>query len=246
MDKDLAIYCVCFPKHEPLRKQKYQHNIMCNATTLSAGDRNMLEKKGYVFDDTGDNISTLNPTLGDLTATYWIWKNAPQKIVGTSQYRRFWDDSLLNMDFDQNTLYVQDPIDLQGKNLREQYIQCHGEIGLLVLEKLARENKIPISMDMLVKAYAMPYLYGCNMFIAHKTLYDKFCELLFEVVFEVYDTIQHDLDELGDYNKRSPAFVGERVVNIIIANKEHFFPNLNIMPVKWRLVKNTFMQKLFK
>ena len=246
MDKDLAIYCVCFPGHEPLRRQKYQRNIMCNATTISSEYRSKLQQKGYVFDDTGDNISTLNPTLGDLTATYWIWKNSPHQIVGTSQYRRFWDKSMLDMDLDENTLYVQNPIDLIDKNLKQQYIHCHGDVGLSVLEKLASENKIPLTQAMLDKAYAMRHLYGCNMFIAHKPLYDKFCELLFETVFAVYAAVQHDLEKLGDYNKRTPAFVGERVVNVLIANKQFFFPNLKIVPLEWQFVKKSFMQKLFK
>jgi len=246
MEKDLAVYCVCFPGHEPLRQQKYQNNIMCNANVLSDEYRVKLQQKGYVFDDSGDNISSLNPTLGDLTATYWIWKNSPHQIVGTSQYRRFWDKSLLDMDFDENTLYVQDPIDLVDKDFKQQYIHCHGEVGLSVLEKLVYENKIPLTRTMLDQAYALRWLHGCNMFIAHKPLYDKFCELLFEIVFAVYDAVQHDLDKLGDYNKRTPAFVGERVVNILIANKEHFFPHLKIDTIKWQQVKKPFLKKLYK
>ncbi len=244
MDKKLAIYCVCFPDHEPLKHQMYQHNIMCNAVSISSEYRTSLANKGFVFDDTGDNISHLNGVLGDLTATYWIWKNSQYDFVGTSQYRRFWDDSISSIDFCEDTLYVQEPVSL-GKTVREQYIQCHGELGISAIESLSKDKKIPLSMNMLDKTFALDYLHSCNMLIAHKDVYNRFCEVLFDIVFTLYNTYSDEIKTLDSYNKRMPAFMGERIVTSLIVNREHFFPGLKIKPLKWGVTKKTFIQKLF-
>ena len=44
---------------------------------------------GYIGDDTGDNISRLNPFLDEVTALYWIWKNTNHTHAGFVHYRRF-------------------------------------------------------------------------------------------------------------------------------------------------------------
>lgn len=245
MSKHVAIYCVCFPKHEPRKTQIYQKNIMCNAATISNEYRAQLEKKDFIFDDVGDNISDLNWVLGDLTASYWIWKNSTYDVVGTSQYRRFWDDSIATQNFEENTLYVQDPVILDN-TIRNQYIGSHGDLGLKLLDELALNHKIVLTPAMLEKTYSLRYLYSCNMFIAHKPVYDKFCEVLFEIVFEIFHTYTDVIKELDPYNRRTPAFLAERIITALIVNKEYFFPELNITPLKWRVKKPNILQRLLK
>lgn len=245
MTKSIAIYCICFSKQKPRKTQIYQKNIMDNAVALSDNYRRELEQEGFLFDDSGDNISELNMYFGDLTATYWIWKNSNYDIVGTSQYRRFWDDSIATQHFEDNTLYVQDPVILDN-TIRNQYIGSHGELGLKLLDELALNNKIVLTPEMLEKTYALHYLYSCNMFIAHKPVYDKFCEVLFEIVFEIYHTYSDVIKELDSYNRRTPAFLAERIITALIVNKEHFFPELKIVPLKWAVKKPSLLQRLLK
>ena len=48
-------------------------------------------------DDTGDNISSLNPIYCEMTAAYWAWKNLKEKpdYIGLCHYRRYFTMSEL-------------------------------------------------------------------------------------------------------------------------------------------------------
>lgn len=56
---------------------------------IHAGHATAKEEFGYLGDDTGDNISRLNPFLDEVTALYWIWKNTKHTHAGFVHYRRF-------------------------------------------------------------------------------------------------------------------------------------------------------------
>ena len=48
------------------------------------------ENLGYLCDNTGENISSLNCYYSELTGLYWIWKNDHEaEYVGTCHYRRY-------------------------------------------------------------------------------------------------------------------------------------------------------------
>ncbi len=56
---------------------------------IHAGHAQAEEDFGYIGDDTGDNISGLNPYINEVTAHYWLWKHTNHAIIGLNHYRRF-------------------------------------------------------------------------------------------------------------------------------------------------------------
>lgn len=46
------------------------------------------ESIGYQGDNTGENISKLNPYFCELTGMYWMWKNLKADYLGLAHYRR--------------------------------------------------------------------------------------------------------------------------------------------------------------
>ena len=107
MNPLLTLYCNCFQSNLNRYSQANQKNLLCGASDLDTATKNRLVLNNFYFDDTGNNISSMNRWLGDLTGLYWVWKNTKDEFVGTNQYRRYYDDTeLSNLIYDDKTLYA--------------------------------------------------------------------------------------------------------------------------------------------
>ena len=76
---------VCF--HKPY----YMPKLPDGYIKIHAGKKlsNIDLGSEFIGDDSGDNISNLNPFINELTATYWAWKNTRSDYVGFSHYSRY-------------------------------------------------------------------------------------------------------------------------------------------------------------
>lgn len=70
-------------------------------TPIQVGRAVNNNRLNMLGDDTGDNISSKNPSFCELTGTYWAWKNdLKSDYLGFMHYRRFLD---FNSDIDRST-----------------------------------------------------------------------------------------------------------------------------------------------
>ena len=82
MSKKLVILVACHKKSKVISNDNY--------IPIHVGKALHPELDfGYIGDDTGENISKLNPYYCELTAQYWAWKNLDCEYVGLCHYRRY-------------------------------------------------------------------------------------------------------------------------------------------------------------
>ena len=230
-----TVYCNCFVNNEPryVQTTAVQKALMCGACNITNEHRVQLINKGFYFDDTGENISKLNTWLGDLTGLYWIWKNTQDEFVGTNQYRRFWDEAPLNtIPYSDKTIYISHHLYFP-QGIYAQFLEPHSGPGLDILEYLAT-NKI-IDFPFFDQLKTTTALSTCNMFFAHRTLFDRLCSIIFDFALEMYDGIRYMLPSYKDgdkYQKRLVAYVTERYLTIVYQNINYYFGNnVTIQPM---------------
>jgi hypothetical protein len=241
---NLTLYCNCYNEHENLHTQFDQKNIMCGSVNLDLDYKAKLLSKNFLFDDTGDNISHLNEYFSDLTGLYWVWKNTDHEFVGTNQYRRFYDDNAIKqLKYDDKTIYVSEPYSFGKSNTYAQYVYNHGEMGLLILKEAAKRGKINLDVALVDKLRTINFLSPANMFFTQNKVFNKLCSIMFEMVFEIYEGTKYSLpyiqepikDAPGYNNNRVPAFLAERILNIIYIEKEYYLgKDYDVVSVPWR------------
>lgn len=232
----VSLYCNCY-RNKINKKIEYdQKNIMLGSISYDPELKSKLFLKGFIFDDTGDNISHLNYWFGQLTGLYWVWKNTNEEIIGTNTYRLFWGDYFLKNNFESNTLYVPNPMDVRNcvsqnanvQNIYEHYEYCHGSTGLKLLEKLSNHNRILLDSRMIDDLKNDYLMNSFNMFISERKIFDKICSILFDTLFEFFKKYQEQ-EILGQ--ERILDFLSERILHIIYKKIDYFLPGVKISTI---------------
>ncbi len=182
-------------------------------------------------DDTGENISSKNSTFCELTGLYWIWKNCNDPILGLVHYRRFfvypvWYKiagriplvlRLVSINYAKHILKRYDCIVANKFTYKtsvwENYSKEHNESDLKVLRQVIKE-KYPQYISAFDLYFKGNEMYGCNMLIAKRTFVERYCEWLFDILFEVEKRI--DISNYSVYQKRVFGFLAERMFNICL------------------------------
>lgn len=185
---------------------------------------------GYIKDNIGENISKKNPNYCELTGIYWIWKNDKDSdIIGISHYRRyfatnrFFSEKIVDKNDMEKLINNNDIIiakkEIYKQSVYEQYCTNSGFAKDLDLVKNIIQKKYSSEyIDAFEKVMNSNKLSQYNMLITKKEIFNKYCEWLFKILFELEKNV--DLTEYNDYQKRIYGFLAERLLNIwLYANK---------------------------
>ena len=229
----VVIYVLTHKKFE----EEYDKNLY---KPLLNGSYFISENLNYIRDDTGDNISKLNPYFAELTGEYWAWKNSDADIIGFNHYRRWF---ARNIKFDKltkediiNDLEKNDII-LPQKSMMKKSVKKTIIKGLeenpdygakwedyVKLGKIIKEN-FPEYYDSYNKIMNGNQCYSNNMFICSFELADKYFNWLFNVLNKLKPEI--DFSKYPEDNKRVFGFFSETLLTVFVEKhdlkvKEHY------------------------
>lgn len=180
---------------------------------------------GYTKDNTGDNISELNPSFCELTGLYWAWKNLNSAYIGLAHYRRHFSMRKKNKNPFDNVLSYKEIKPYLGKikvftpNKRKYYIESlyshyshsHYSEHLDITREIIQE-KYPEYLDVFDKVMKQTYGYMFNMMIMQKEYFDQYCAWLFDILFELQKRV--DMPELSTFQARFYGRVSEIIFNV--------------------------------
>lgn len=220
---------------------------MCGAISYDTDYRVKLIEKGYILDDQGYSISHLNNHFGELTGLYWVWKNTKSEFKGTNQYRHFWNIEEFIPEY--NTLYVPSPINVTEAlevpnpfvtSIFNHYSLCHGSINWNLLYGLCKNSNIPLKVEMIDSLKTQNMIIPYNMFIAEESIFDKICSILFEILFEFYETYKEVIPVIEKKlnQNRLLDFLSERILHMIYCNIDCYVKNVKIVNINIKSFKH--------
>lgn len=180
---------------------------------------------GYLKDNTGDNISELNPFFCELTGLYWAWKNLYADYIGLVHYRRhfcmekkgknIWDNILtynqIKPYLGQIKIFVPNKRKYYIETLYSHYKHTHYSNQLDETRKIISE-KYPAYLKSYDRVINHTYGYMFNMMIIQKELLNDYCTWLFDILFELTKRI--DVSELSTFQSRFYGRISEIIFNV--------------------------------
>lgn len=213
---------------------------------LQVGAEGKSRIDGFTPDNTGDNISALNPYFCELTGLYWAWKNLDCDALGLVHYRRFFarggagdKRGRIFTREDAEKALKKAPIVLPGKRRYyietnySQYVHAHHEQDLTVLRQVLSEMH-PEALPAYDASMKRRSGHRFNMFIMTREYADMWCEWLFGILFEVQKRL--DISTYSVYDARVFGFLAERLLDVWIGAGELPFtevPYVNLESQHW-------------
>lgn len=217
------------------------------------------ESLGFTPDNTGENISNKNSNYCELTGLYWAWKNLDCEYLGLAHYRRHFAirrgtkdrRDILNIDQARKLLNGVDVLLPQKRHYwietnYKQYIHAHHAIDLDETRHILEEkhSEYLSAYDSYMKRTKG---HRFNMFIMKKDLADRYCEWLFDVLFELEKRL--DISSYDDNDKRVFGFVAERLLDVWLETnniKSRDIPYMFLEKENWIVKSYRFLARKVK
>ena len=165
-----------------------------------------------VRDDIGDNISKENKKYCELTALYWLWKNAKADFIGLCHYRRHFclsEQDRLNLLRSDIDVLLTVPV-MNHPSVIEIYERDHIPEDWRIMKKAITILHPDYLFD-LIKVERGNFYFGYNMFIARRDILRSYCSWLFSILDFCNKYCQQKED---DYQNRFLGFLGERLLTV--------------------------------
>lgn len=178
-------------------------------------------------DNTGDEISEKNKNFCELTGIYWAWKNLAADYVGLAHYRRHFSVKGAKGDkfarimtraqaeeiLGHTDVILPKPRDYVIETNYSQYVHAHHAEDLDMTRQILVEQ-FPDYVAFFDKSMKQTSGHRFNMFIMKRDIFDRYCEWLFAVLFELEKRL--DISEYSPYDARVFGFVSERLLDIYL------------------------------
>lgn len=222
---ELSMFAVCMKDTLPrFSSSTNLQIIVANACDLTEVEKSACLEEGKLLDNSGDNISALNPWWGELTAVYWLLKNNSSPLIGNCQHRRYWDEEAIAV-ADSSVLYISEPCNF-GCSLAQQFRGGHSFPGVEMTMDMAVKGKLPFTAAEMASIWQQHRFQGGPMLFGPRASYERVMNVLFDCLWPVWDGYKEQIMTLEGYDKRAMAFLSERFLSGIVLYKEKFFGNM--------------------
>lgn len=203
---------------------------------VGAEGKSPLEMGGvHLSDDTGDSISDKNPCYCELTGIYWAWKNLKADYIGLCHYRRYFScrdyqhqdietvkrQILKGTDYEKllgecDVILPQRMIFEDTETVESNYADCHHKKDLQTLRQVISEMH-PDYLNAFDTVMERHHLHCYNMFVMKKEIFNRYCQWIFSVLFEVEKRV--DISEYDPYQARIFGFLAERLMDVWLSHQ---------------------------
>ena len=194
-------------------------------------------------DDSGDNISHLNPYFNENTAIYWMCRNAVAKAdyLGLAHYRRFFaakslctivDGQPVAASADFTELYdgqvdmiVGHPLNMINPKtdtlftLEQNYAGCHVGFDLFVTRQVLKSIE-PEYIEAFDFAMRNGELVPYNIFVGRRRVVEEYAAWLFPILMQLNERIPFNSYE-DPYQRRAIAFLSERLFTVWVVQNRY-------------------------